>query len=77
MVLKLLHGGVISGRIPGIIWSIAAFRYALTICDRTETLGIPRLVFKDSKIDEAGLFQCFSFNQLAFFFIFDCSSALI
>ena len=50
MVIKLLHGGVISGRIPGIFWSIATFRYALTIQDGTETPGIPRLVLKDSKM---------------------------
>ena len=28
----------------GIVWSIVTFRYALTIRDRTETPGIPRLV---------------------------------
>ena len=44
MVLKRLHRGVTSGRRPGIVWSIATFRYALTIRDRTETPGIPRLV---------------------------------
>ena len=57
MVLKLLHCGVI----PGIVLSIATFKYTLTICDETEMPGIPRLVFKDSIIDGAGLSQCFSF----------------
>ena len=44
LVLKRLYHGVTSGRRPGIVWSIATFRYALTIWDRTETPGIPRLV---------------------------------
>ena len=44
LVLKRLNHGVTSGRRPGIVWSIATFRYALTIWDRTETPGIPRLV---------------------------------
>ena len=44
MVLKRLYHGVTSGRRPGIVWSIATFRYALTIRDRTETPGVPRLV---------------------------------
>ena len=44
MVLKRLHFGDISGRKPGIVWSIVTFRYALTIRDRTETPGISRLV---------------------------------
>ena len=44
LVLKRLNRGVTSGRRPGIVWSIATFRYALTIWDRTETPGIPRLV---------------------------------
>ena len=44
LVLKRLNRGVTSGRIPGIVWSIATFRYALTRWDRTETPGIPRLV---------------------------------
>ena len=44
LVLKLFDRGVISGRRPGIVWSIVTFRYALTRWDRTETPGIPRLV---------------------------------
>ena len=44
LVLKRLNRGVTSGRRPGIVWSKATFRYALTIWDRTETPGIPRLV---------------------------------
>ena len=31
LVLKRFHHGVISGRRPGIVWSKATFRYALTI----------------------------------------------
>ena len=44
LVLKRFDRGVISGRRPGIVWSKATFRYALTIWDRTETPGIPKLV---------------------------------
>ena len=44
LVLKRLNRGVTSGRRLGIVWSKATFRYALTIWDRTETPGIPRLV---------------------------------
>ena len=44
LVLKRFDRGVFSGRRPGIVWSKATFRYALTIWDRTETPGIPRLV---------------------------------
>ena len=44
LVLKWFDHGVISGRRPGIVWSKVTFRYALTIWDRTETRGIPRLV---------------------------------
>ena len=44
LVLKRFHCGVISGRRPGIVWFKATFRYTLTIWDRTETPGIPKLV---------------------------------
>ena len=55
MVLKRLHRGVTSGRRPGIVWSIATFRYALTIRDKTETPGIPRLVPQRQMRKEIGL----------------------
>ena len=56
LVLKRFDHGVISGRRPGIVWSKATFRYALTIWDRTETPGIPRLVLKTDRRKKIGLY---------------------